>query len=66
MTKKEERACNAFLIGMIHNKNRRLVPATKFKKKAKPGLALMVLPMEEILKGWRKLRKSVEGKSRGK
>jgi hypothetical protein len=66
MTKKEEKAVNTFLLGMIRNKRKALVPETRFNRKAQKGRMLVCLPMEDIIKGWKKLRKAVEGKSRGK
>ena len=66
MTKKEKAAVNKFLLGIVRSKNKVLIPATKFNKKAKPGLMLVVMPLKDILKGWKKLRIALEGKRNGK
>ena len=58
MTKKDQKLINEFLMGMLKSKNRRLVNAKIFDKRRQGQL--VVLPVKDIIKHWKKFREVVE------
>jgi hypothetical protein len=64
MTKKEKLAVNKFILSIIRTKNKVMVPATRFNKKAKPGFSLVAIPLKDVIRNWKKLHATLEGKSK--
>ena len=60
MTKKEKALVDKAFMKIMKSSQRRLVEARKFRKNAKLGMQLVVVPIKTVIKEWRKLAAEVK------
>jgi hypothetical protein len=60
MNSSEKKAINTFILDMVNHKNRKMVPAKIFNKRARKHSVIMALSVKDILNEWKRLHKKLE------